>query len=70
MSLNASSLQLSNALKATRVVWEDTRERWDDITAHDFEATYWVPVKAQIEAALIAMDRLSPILDRAVRECS
>jgi hypothetical protein len=70
VSLNASSLQLSNSFKATRVIWEDTRERWDDVSAHDFEATYWLSLKAQVDAALVAMDRLSPILDRALRECS
>ena len=70
MSLNASSLQLSNSFKAARVVWEDACERWDDVVRHDFSSTYWTPLKTQVDAVLVAMDRLSPILDRAIRECS
>jgi hypothetical protein len=70
VSLNAASLQISNSLKAARVVWEDTRERWDDVVAIDFQKNYWEPLKVQVDALLVAMDRLSPVLDRAVRECS
>lgn len=70
MSLSAASLQLANSLKTARLVWDNARERWDDVTAHDFENDYWTPLKNQIDAALVGIDRLGPILDRAVRECS
>jgi hypothetical protein len=68
--LNTASIQLSNGLKTVRVLWEDVREGWDDAVSHDFENTQWLPLKGQVEATLVAIDRLGPILDRALRECS
>jgi hypothetical protein len=63
-------LPLNNSLKALRQNWEAARQRWDDAVARDFEKDYWTPLRGQVDALLVAMDRLGPILDRAVRECS
>jgi hypothetical protein len=70
VSLNAASLPLNNGLKALRQNWDAARQRWDDAVARDFEKDYWIPLRGQVDALLVAMDRLGPILDRAVRECS
>lgn len=70
MSLNASALELANGLKAARQVWERARESWNDAVARDFEAGTWDVLDAGLRAAIGAMDRLAPILERARRECS
>jgi hypothetical protein len=70
VSLNAASLPLNNSLKALRLNWDAARQRWDDAVARGFEKDYWDPLRAQVDQLLVAMDRLGPILDRAVRECS
>ncbi len=70
MSLTTASVELANAMKSARVVWEDTLEVWKDPVSRDFESQRWQPLVAQVEAALGAIDRLAPILDRALRECS
>lgn len=70
MSLNASALELANGLKGARQVWDRARENWNDAVARDFEANTWDVLDAGIRAAIQAMDRLAPILERARRECS
>ena len=70
MSLNASAVELTNALKTVRLLWEEARAEWDDSVAHDFEARWWAPLDAQVRAAVGAMDRLAPVLGRAREECS
>jgi hypothetical protein len=70
MSLTTASVELANALKTARVVWEDTIEVWKDPVARDFQSQRWEPLVAQVESTLGAIDRLTPILERAMRECS
>jgi hypothetical protein len=70
VSLTASSLELSAALKDMRVLWEQTQPVWDDIVRHDFEANYWSALESQLMSVLRAMDRLAPVLAQARRECS
>jgi hypothetical protein len=70
VSLTTASLELANALKAARLAWEQTRITWNDPVSRDFEEHHWEPLKAQVEATITALDRLSPILARALRDCS
>ena len=70
MSLNAGWTELNNSLKDLRVLWEQTKEGWDDPVSRDFEETYWTALETQVVSALRAMDRLGPILAKAQRECS
>ncbi len=70
MSLTTASVELASALKTVRVVWEDTREVWKDSVSRDFESQRFDPLVTQVEATLGAIDRLTPILARALRECS
>jgi hypothetical protein len=70
MSLTTSSLELANALKAARAIWEDTKAGWKDPVSHDFEANHWGPLATQVEATIGAIDRLAPVLSRALRDCS
>jgi hypothetical protein len=70
MSQTTTSLELANALKAARVVWEEVRNGWRDPVSRHFEANHWQPVVTQVEATINALDRLAPVLARAVRDCS
>ena len=70
MSLNASAVELTNALKTVRLLWEEARAEWDDAVARDFEARWWAPLEAQVRATVGAMDRLAPVLGRAREDCS
>jgi hypothetical protein len=70
MSLTTASVELASALKTARIVWEDTLEVWKDPVSRDFQSQRWEPLVSQVEATLGAIDRLAPILARAMRECS
>ncbi len=69
MSLNASATELNAALKSLRELWEGVRDVWRDKVADDFEETVWKPLEAQVNAAVQSMDRLTPILAKAQRDC-
>jgi hypothetical protein len=70
VSLTTASLELANALKAIRLMWEQTREGWNDPVSRDFEDNHWEPLRSHVEATIAALDRLSPTLARALRDCS
>lgn len=70
MSLSTASVDLANAFKTVRLVWEETREEWHDPVRDAFEADRWVPLENHVRTVLQAMDRLTPILSKALRDCS
>lgn len=70
MSLSSSSMELNHALKELRVLWEETKDSWDDVVRHDFEENYWIPLETQLVAVLRAMERLAPVLITAQRDSS
>jgi hypothetical protein len=70
MSLTTASISLVDGLKTVGVIWQEARDGWDDPVSRDFEITYWLPLKNQVETTLQALDRLAPLLARAQRECS
>jgi hypothetical protein len=69
MSLNANATELTAALKTLRELWDGVREVWRDGVADEFEATVWKPLEAQVNATVQAMDRLTPTLAKAQRDC-
>jgi len=70
VSLTSSWIELNDALKTMRELWDETKQGWDDPVSRRFEETFWAPLETQTVAALRAMDRLAPVLARARRECS
>ena len=70
MNLSASWIELNDALKNMRILWEETKSGWKDAVSQEFDERYWTPLDNQVVATLRAMDRLAPILARAQRECS
>jgi hypothetical protein len=70
MSLNSAAIDLNNALKTVGLVWEEARASWNDPISRDFEAQQYEPLETRTRAVIQAMDRVSPILAKALRECS
>jgi hypothetical protein len=70
MSLNAGWVELNDALKKMRQLWDETKQDWNDPASRDFEEHGWQPLEAHVVAALRAIDRLAPVLARAQRDCS
>lgn len=70
MSLSTASVDLANALKTVRLAWEQTRPEWRDPVADAFEANQWVPLDNHVRNVLQALDRLTPIVAKALRDSS
>jgi hypothetical protein len=70
VSLNTSWIELNNALKALSEAWGETKSGWKDPVSRDFDEHHFEPLAAQVVATLRAMDRLTPVLEKARRECS
>ena len=70
MTLTTAAGELTNGLKVARAVWEESRARWQDAVAADFETQHWTPLSDQVVAAAEAIDRLAPVLARLYRECT
>jgi hypothetical protein len=70
MSMTSASVELANALKVVRTLWEEVRLGWNDPVSRDFENQRWEPLAAAVSSTLQAMDRLAPVIARAVRDCS
>jgi hypothetical protein len=70
VSVTAASLDMANALKAARVLWLDVLNNWKDPVSREFDEQHWMPLATQTEATIGALDRLAPVLSRALRECS
>src|SRR5262249_18725457 len=70
MSLSSAAVDLSNALKTVTLAWEEARQEWNDPVSRDFEANHWEPLESQVRAVLQAIDRLAPVLAKALRDCS
>jgi hypothetical protein len=70
MSLTSAAVDLANALKTVDLAWEEARSAWKDVVARDFEENQWAPLEGRVRAVISSMDRLAPILAKAVRDCS
>lgn len=70
MSLPGAATDLGQGWKTATVAWEDAQEGWNDPVSRDFEEHHWLPLRDQVLGVLQAMDRLAPVLARALRDCS
>lgn len=70
MNLTSAAIELSNALKTTTLAWDQAQEHWRDSVSQHFAENHWDPLEEQVRGVINAMDRLSPILAKAVRDCS
>ncbi|MFO0880943.1 MAG: hypothetical protein U0840_26770 [Gemmataceae bacterium] len=68
MSLNTAALDLSNALKGVNEAWEEIRPEWNDPVSQNLETECLEPLRHQTLSLLQALERLSPVLQRALRE--
>jgi hypothetical protein len=69
MNLSNSSMELNGSLKDLRILWDETKEVWNDPVGREFEENRWLPLEARVRSALRAMERLAPIMEKVQHEC-
>lgn len=70
MSLSSAAIELSNALKEVNEAWEEVRAEWNDPVSRALEDDTLGPLERQTTSVMQALDRLSPILMKALRDAS
>lgn len=70
MSLNTAALDLNNALKSVHEAWEEIRPEWNDPVSHNLESECLDPLHHHALTVLQALERLSPVLQKALRDAA
>ena len=70
MNITGAAVDLGQELHTVCLAWEEVREAWRDAVAREFEEERWAPLENQTRAVLQAMDRLGPVLAKAMRDCA
>jgi hypothetical protein len=70
MSLPGAATDLGQAWKTACLAWEEAQTGWHDPVSQDFDDNHWTPLENHVLAVIQAMERLAPVLARAVRDCS
>lgn len=69
MKVGAGRTQLYTAMKTCTERWAQTRETWRDGVAADIEENCLVPLQADVQTVLHALDRLGDVLAEMQRDC-
>jgi hypothetical protein len=69
MNLSNSSMELNGTLKDLRILWDETKEVWNDGVRQDFEKNQWVSLELRVLGGIRAMERLAPVLEKLQRDC-
>ncbi len=62
MSLNTSLVQIHEAVKAMRQVWDAVGPSWNDQVRRQFVQEHWQPLEDHTLAVAKHMDRLSQLM--------
>lgn len=69
MSAADSRAKLVQASKKLALDWERVREAWRDQNCVQFDKHYVAPLEASIRAAVMAMERMAAMIDKAQHDC-
>ena len=70
MSASDSRAKLVQAAKKLLWDWQRAREAWRDENCLQFDKKYIAPLEADIRAAVVAMERMAAMIERAQHDCS
>ncbi len=70
MSASDSRAKLVQASKKLLSDWRRVREAWRDENCLEFDKKYVAPLEADIRAAVLAMERMATMIEKAQHDCS
>lgn len=69
MSLSATRPRLDLLTQDLLRAWEETRNAWRDAKAQEFESTYLDELRARVDKAGSALDKLAALLSKVRQDC-
>lgn len=69
-NLQAAAGRLQDALDQLLVVWEQTRDQWQDENSRHIEEELLAPLAQQVKASIPIIGQMSQALQQAARECN
>ncbi len=69
MSVHATKARLSGMSRQLSLEWEHVRATWTDDKAREFHQRYLVPLMADVEKAVAAMEQLEKLMLRVKEDC-
>jgi uncharacterized protein YukE len=69
MSLTDSKGSLSKAAKELFARWYEVKDVWSDAQSQEFEKVYLSQIEQDVRGALLAMDRMSQVLQKIENDC-
>lgn len=69
MSVHASKARLTGLAKQLTVAWEQTHTTWTDDKAREFHQRYLMPLIAELEKSVSAMDNLDKLIQKVKDDC-
>ncbi|HNS21309.1 MAG TPA: hypothetical protein PKH24_12470 [Sedimentisphaerales bacterium] len=70
MSASDSRAKLVQMTKKLLQDWQRVREVWRDENCVQFDKKYIAPLEADIRAAVLAMERIAAMIEKAQYDCS
>jgi hypothetical protein len=69
MSLASSRGRLTGVARDLSLKWDDTKNYWRDAKAEEFERRFLRELNAEVNQALLAMDKLDELLRKIRTDC-
>lgn len=69
MSTADSRAKLVQASKKLLSDWQRAKAAWRDQNCRQFEKKYVAPLESDIRAAVMAMERIAALIDKAQHDC-
>ena len=70
-SVNSGSTGIvASAMRDMMTAWEKTQSGWSDQARADFQKDYLDELRNSVKSALMAMEEIDELLNRARQECS
>lgn len=69
MSTSDSRAKLVQAAKKLLSDWQRVQEAWRDENCLQFDKKYVSPLEANIRAAVVAMERMAAMIEKAEHDC-
>jgi hypothetical protein len=69
MNLSGNKGRLTGLTREISLKWSDTKNHWQDARSREFESRHMVELVANVDRAIIIMDKLDVLLRKVRSDC-